>query len=152
MIPDDEKAHLQAVEAQHNGNGISMGTASYVIVGDDVEVLADVSLAPDAAAKLAAKLGARSYDVKFDDKNRLVLPRVPHVDDVAGHCAWLTNVFSLDPAHPITTGRKEGVRGPKGHVVLDRADAPPIRFEPATKLNAPRHLIERDVVADAAHG
>ena len=83
-----------------------------------------------------------SYQVLFDNKGKPVLPVIPKLDDVAGHCAWLTSVFNLDPKHPITGGRREGLHGPEGHVNLTRADAPPIRFEPASKINTPAKLIE----------
>ena len=37
----------------------------------------------------------------------------------------------------------QGLRGPAGHVVLNRAGgAPSIRFEPASNINAPMRLIE----------
>ena len=80
--------------------------------------------------------------VLFDDKGNLLLPEIPDHDDVAGLCAWLTVVFNLNAAHPITSGKREGLRGPEGHVVLARAGAHAIRFEPATKINAPTKLIE----------
>ena len=82
------------------------------------------------------------YAVLFDAKGNLVLPEPADRVDIAGHCAWLTSVFNLDPSHPITGGRREGLLGPDGHVVLHRADATPIRFEPATRINAPAKLIE----------
>jgi len=82
------------------------------------------------------------HEVSYDEKGKLVLPDVPAGADVAGLCAWLTRAFSLDRAHPITTGRREGLRGPEGHVVLDRAGAQSIRFEPAKLINAPAKLIE----------
>lgn len=78
----------------------------------------------------------------FDANGKLLLPPIRGRDDTAGHCEWLTCVFNLDPAHPITGGRREGLLGPEGHVVLYRAGATPIRFEPATKINTPAKLIE----------
>ena len=44
--------------------------------------------------------------------------------------------------HRIAGGEREGLHGPDGHVVLRRAGAPQIRFEPATNLNSPAKLIE----------
>ena len=79
----------------------------------------------------------------FDTKGNLVAPEVPARTDVAGLCAWLTLMFNLDPAHPITGGRRQGAAGPEGHVALTRADAPEIRFEPVTRTNTPAKLIER---------
>ena len=43
---------------------------------------------------------------------------------------------------PITSGHHEGLRGAAGHVVLKRRNAPPIRFEPASRINTPARLIE----------
>ncbi len=82
-----------------------------------------------------------TYKVSIEN-NKLVLPEMPASDDIAGCCAWLTCVFNLNPAHPITKGEHQGQRGPDGHISLTRADAPPIRFEPATKINTPGKLIE----------
>jgi len=73
---------------------------------------------------------------------KLALPAAPAPDDRGGQCAWLTATFALDPAHPVTGGAREGLRGAAGHVVLNRAGAPPLRFEPATHLNQPQRLIE----------
>jgi hypothetical protein len=84
---------------------------------------------------------AAAYKVSIED-NKVVLPEMPAADDIAGCCAWLTAVFNLNPAHPITKGEHQGQRGPDGHISLTRADAPPIRFEPATKINTPGKLIE----------
>jgi hypothetical protein len=82
------------------------------------------------------------YTLQTDTKGNLKLPPPPALDDVAGLYAWATCAFALDPAHPITGGRREGLRGPEGHVVLYRAGAEPIRFEPVTRLNAPMRMIE----------
>jgi hypothetical protein len=83
-----------------------------------------------------------AYALSYGEKNKLILPDAPAVDDVAGHCAWLTAVFNLDPRHPITGGKLEGLLGPDGHVVLSRAGAQPLRFEPAARINTPMRLIE----------
>jgi len=77
-----------------------------------------------------------------DTKAKLTLPVTPAPDDRAGQCAWLTAVFALDPSHPVTGGAREGLRGAAGHVVLNRAGAPPLRFEPASRINQPQRLIE----------
>jgi hypothetical protein len=69
-----------------------------------------------------------------------VLPDVPGHDDQAGQCAWLSAVLRLDPAHPVTGAVHEGLRGAEGHVVLRRAGAPDIRFEPASTLSTSRRL------------
>src|SRR5947209_3568368 len=82
------------------------------------------------------------WGVLFDAKGALLLPELADHDDLPGHCAWLTSVFNLTTQHPITGGRREGLLGPEGHVVLYRADAPPIRFEPAARINTPAKLIE----------
>jgi hypothetical protein len=88
------------------------------------------------------RAGPGQYECLFDDKGKLLLPEVPERSDIAGLCAWLTSVFNLDPGHSITGGRREGLRGPDGHVVLTRGAAAPIRFEPAAKINSPTKLIE----------
>jgi Bifunctional DNA primase/polymerase, N-terminal/Primase C terminal 1 (PriCT-1) len=86
---------------------------------------------------------ARSFEVKWTDEKvpKLVLPDVPQPDDLAGLAAWLTCVLRLDPAHPVTTAQHQGVRGQEGHVVIRRADAPPLRFEPAATISMARRLL-----------
>jgi hypothetical protein len=86
--------------------------------------------------------GADRFQVTFDGKGNLSLPEIPGHDDQPGLCAWLTGVFNLNVSHPITGGKREGLRGPEGHVVLARAGAAPIRFEPASKINSAAKLIE----------
>ena len=95
------------------------------------------------APKLTA-IDGDGYRVTFTDTKppRLVLPPVPALDDIAGHCAWLTATFALDASQPITSGRLEGLRGAAGHVVLTRRNAPPLRFEPVSRINTPARLIE----------
>jgi hypothetical protein len=83
-----------------------------------------------------------TYELKTDRKGTLRLPGTPERSDVAGLCNWLTAVFALDPAHPIVAGERQGVFGPEGHVELRRAEAPPFRFEPASRINTPMRLIE----------
>ena len=68
-------------------------------------------------------------------------PTIPARDDLAGLCAWLTEVFDLDPQHPVKGAVHQGRRGPDGHVVVQRVDAPEIAFEPASQINAPTKLI-----------
>jgi hypothetical protein len=76
-------------------------------------------------------------------KGKLQLPPTPDLADVAGQCAWLTSVFQLDPAHPIVSGKRHGHSGPECHVELRRAGgAPAVSFEPATRINNPRGLVE----------
>jgi len=112
-----QQAALEAIAADHPGTPRRNGSAS-------------------------ASLGA--YEITWSDHKppRLVLPATPALDDTAGLCAWLTCVFNLHAAHPITTGRHEGLRGPDGHAVLDRRGAAPLRFEPQSKINTPARLIE----------
>jgi len=83
-----------------------------------------------------------SYTITIDDNGNLKLPPAPALGDMAGLCAWLTCVFALDPRHPITKGERQGQLGPDGHVVLRRADAIPIRFEPVTRISSPMRLVE----------
>jgi hypothetical protein len=80
--------------------------------------------------------------VMFDEKGKLILPPAPTSADPAALAAWLTEVFGLNRAHPIIAGAHEGLRGANGHVVLTRLDAPPLRFEPASRINTPMRLIE----------
>jgi hypothetical protein len=96
------------------------------------------------AAVQASRNGHRGaeYAVGFDDKGKLKLPPKPERDDIPGLCRWLTGVFALDRAHPITGGERQGLHGPEGHVELCRAGAPPLRFEPVTRLSNPTRLRE----------
>lgn len=90
-------------------------------------------------------LAANQAEAKDAGRTRapkLVLPATPQPDDIAGLCGWLTVTFNLDRRHPIIGGAHEGIRGPEGHVALHRADAPALRFEPATRINTPLKLIE----------
>jgi Bifunctional DNA primase/polymerase, N-terminal/Primase C terminal 1 (PriCT-1) len=105
-------------------------------------MLPDCEVEAIAASIGRYKPATASYAIDFNDKGALVLPPAPEVDDLAGHAAWLTAVLALDSRHPITVGRREGLRGPEGHIVLSRAGAEPIRFEPATRINAPQRLVE----------
>lgn len=80
--------------------------------------------------------------VTLDGKGKLLLPAVRAHADTLGHYAWLSSVFNLDRAHPITGGVREGLRGAMGHVVLYRAAAAALRFEPASRINQPARLVE----------
>jgi putative DNA primase/helicase len=100
------------------------------------------------AAVVAAGPGQQSatpatttYALEYDAKG-LKLPPTPELHDVAGQCAWLTAVFALDPAHPVTSGKRHGLLGPACHVELRRAGAAAIFFEPASRINRPMTLIE----------
>ena len=97
----------------------------------------ELAVVNDLQAAAKGKTGAAT-----GDKGKLTLPETPALDDRAGQCAWLTAVFALNDAYPVTGGAREGLRGPVGHVVLHRAGAPPLRFGPATHLNQPPRLIE----------
>jgi hypothetical protein len=95
----------------------------------------------------AAGPGLQSIDgggmaVTVDAKGKLVLPPAPPHDDPAGLCAWLTTVLALNPGHPITGGVRQGLAGPEGHVELRRADAQPLRFEPASQIDSPQRIHE----------
>jgi hypothetical protein len=95
------------------------------------------------ASVQAARNGHRGeYGVSFDDKGKLKLPPKPEHDDVDGLCKWLTGVFNLDAKHPVTDGERQGLHGPEGHVELRRVGAPPLRFEPVTRLSNPTRLRE----------
>ena len=85
--------------------------------------------------------GKPTYKVTIKD-GKLQLPKPPEHGNMPALCAWLTCAFNLDRRHPITRGERQGPPGPQGHVVLRRADAPDIRFEPASRMNTPGKLIE----------
>src|SRR5262245_10278739 len=84
--------------------------------------------------ELAARRRDR-YLVERDRKDKPVLPSPPDADDPAGQCAFLTAVLNLDRAHPITAGEHQGLEGGDGHIQLTRLDAPPLRFEPASRMS-----------------
>lgn len=82
-------------------------------------------------------------ELRYDGKGNLLgLPKKPSLDDVAGLCAWTTTVFGLDRRHPITGGKRRGVRGVAGCVELTRLDALPLIIDPITRLNVPLRLSE----------
>jgi len=81
-------------------------------------------------------------ELTYDAKGKLLLPPAPEGDQPAELCPWLTAVLALDPRHPVTAGAHEGLRGAAGHVELKRLDAPPLRFEPAGRINTPMKFIE----------
>ncbi len=101
---------------------------------------------PAKVRRLAAIAGGGedTYKVTLTDTKppRLVLPKVPAVGDTARLCAWLTAVFNLHAASPIVAGHQQGLRGANGHVVLERRNAAPLRFEPVSRINNPARLIE----------
>jgi hypothetical protein len=74
-------------------------------------------------------------------KSKLRLPDVPAHDNLAALRDWFTRVLRLDREHPVTGAVHQGLRGPDGHVVIERADAPPIRFEPAAAMSTSRRLL-----------
>jgi hypothetical protein len=71
---------------------------------------------------------------------KLVLPEIPHHEDIVGLCGWLTVVLRLDRRHPATGAVHQGLRGADGHVELRRAGVAPIRFEPAGAILSARKL------------
>jgi Bifunctional DNA primase/polymerase, N-terminal/Primase C terminal 1 (PriCT-1) len=85
--------------------------------------------------------GDERFVVEITDKG-IKLPQPADREDFAGHCAWLTAVFALDPGHPITGGERQGGRGAEGHVALARRAAPALRFEPASRINTPAKINE----------
>lgn len=92
----------------------------------------------------AVSNGARpeALVLEVDGKGRLRLPDAPAAPIPALLAQWLTVALALDPEHPIIRGALEGLRGAAGHVVLERLDAPPLRFEPASRINTPMRLVE----------
>lgn len=89
----------------------------------------------------AAIARIKRLEVTFDAKGKLQLPAVPNHDKPLELAAWLTSVLQLDPEYPVRTAVHQGLRGPEGHVVIERIAAPPIRFEPAAAMNTARRLL-----------
>ena len=77
-----------------------------------------------------------------DDKGGLALPATPEHDDHPALCRWLSEVFNLDPAHPVTGVARHGRHGAEGTILVTRASAEPITFAPASKVNNPAKLVE----------
>lgn len=71
---------------------------------------------------------------------RFTLPDVPAPDDHAGLLDWLTVALALDPAYPVVKVERFGRRTSDATVVLTRAGAPTITFEPVEVVNAPTKL------------
>jgi hypothetical protein len=105
---------------------------------------------PAAGSTDSTRRATSAYTLAYEEKTgrdgskkvKLLLPPAPGLDDHAGQCAWLTAVFGLHVDHPIINARLVGVHGPMAHAIIDRRGAPPLRFEPVTRLNTPTKLIE----------
>lgn len=117
---------------------------------------------PTAAELAAAAAGADAIDVdelasrrkrkttsryavtwdKARKPHKPVLPKPPEPGDLSGQCSWTTNVLHLDEAHPVTRAVHQGLSGALGHVVIERLDAPEIRFEPASKISSSQKLAD----------
>jgi len=96
---------------------------------------------PSTAARKDAPLA--ELQLRYDKNGALLeLPEKPSLDDIVGLCAWTTVVFGLDRRHPITGGKRRGVRGVAGCVELTRLDAMPLIIDPVTRLNVPLRLSE----------
>lgn len=77
-----------------------------------------------------------------DDKTpKLLLPGIPLADDMIALASWVTSVFRLDPTMPVLKANLYGTRGQDGLIVIRRAVAPEIRFEPAGLVNSARRLL-----------
>lgn len=77
-----------------------------------------------------------------EDKRPYNLAKLPKQDDREGLCQWLTLSLGLDPDHPITNGRRLGTHDTNGSAMLERSGAPPLRFDPITRLATPAKLLE----------
>lgn len=95
-----------------------------------------------ADARPGEQSATPAYALEIDAKGNLLLPEKPSMDDVVGLCAWTTAVFGLDQRHPITGGKRRGVRGVTGCVELTRLDAQSLIIDPVTRLNVPLRLSE----------
>jgi len=100
------------------------------------------ALRDTASVGRGSQNGSEPSGVMFDAKGKLLLPEAPPNDQLEALCNWLTVVLNLNPKHPVSAAVREGLRGPDGHVVLRRVDAPSIRFEPASRINNPARCIE----------
>lgn len=110
---------------------------------------------PTAAELRAAGLGAAGvddelaerrdgkargrYEVAWDN-NKPKMPDLPNHDDAVGQYTWVTSVLHLDLSKPVVKAAHQGLSGGAGHVVLERFDAPDIRFEPASKIGSAQKL------------
>jgi len=106
------------------------------------------SPADDGPHGTALGVGERapSYQVEWLESKsgarKLQLPASPRPDQPAHLRAWLNCAFNLRPDRPIVDGERHGQAGPTGHIELRRRNAPPIRFEPATRITSPAKLAE----------
>ncbi len=85
---------------------------------------------------LAARERRRQrFAVKVEGKPpKPKLPELPDYDDLVGQCDFLTAVLHLDGDHPVISGRHSGLAGGRGHIALDRLDAPALEFKPASRI------------------
>jgi hypothetical protein len=74
--------------------------------------------------------------------NKPRMPDLPEHDDSDGQYAWVTSVLHLDRDRPVIKATHQGLSGGAGHVVLERFNAPDIRFEPATKIGSAQKLAD----------
>ncbi len=99
-----------------------------------------------AADKDPSRARFDAYKVQWEEgakgkPAKLIMPGIPNHDDLAGQLAWLTSVLNLDRGHPVTKAVRYGKHGQDGAVELERADALPLRFEPAAVMNTSRRLL-----------
>jgi hypothetical protein len=78
----------------------------------------------------------RRFEVKWTETKpkKPILPDLPTYRDLDGQRAWMTAVLHLDPKRPIVGGTHSGLAGGRGHITLDRLDAPAIEFNPASRI------------------
>jgi hypothetical protein len=107
------------------------------------ELAADVAGRYDPAPEDAVIPGRPRFFVDWDETTKPPtrrLPEPPAREDTAALLEWLTVVLNLHPAHPIKGVTLEG-SAQLGHIHLQRAGAPELRFEPASRIAKPLTLI-----------
>lgn len=149
QIPDGRRnAELCSLGGSMRRRGMSEGEIAAALLTVNAErcqpPLAEREVAAIAAsvAKYAPAERPAGHAVEYDAKGALTLPPVPAMGETAALCGWLTVALALDPAHPITGGRRHGLLSEDGHAVLSRREARGLRFEPVRVISRPVALIE----------
>lgn len=98
--------------------------------------------------EVAARRSSRQrglYKVEWDKTRKPIkpiLPVPPGYEDNHGQSLWVTSVLNLDQSHPVVSAVHQGLSGSLGHIVLQRLDAPEIRFEPASKISTAQKMAD----------
>lgn len=98
--------------------------------------------------EVAARRSSRQhglYRVEWDKTRKPakpILPTPPGYEDDHGQSLWVTSVLNLDRSHPVVSAVHQGLSGALGHIVLQRLEAPEIRFEPASKISTAQKMAD----------